>query len=228
MYFVDKDYSKKSSGARFFSVMESELKKFPEYSKNKYKYVLINISTPLKKFLIYKFLNKKLILRVDGNEVGRGVVFQGVLTFKFETTPGKKTVEIELFNQGERRGIFEVNPVVVAAKIDYRGVRKTGKSKSWDDNPMGISAELIPPPCPVETGGKGTVTDVVVLDPGNGYPQPPPGPADPNTGSFPVSLQLDSVTVTNPGINYLIVNMIGVSLGMLIPGLFLYRMKNSG
>ena len=41
---------------------------------------------------------------------------------------------------------------------------------------MGISAELIPPPCPVETGGKGTVTDVVVLDPGNGYPQPPPGP----------------------------------------------------
>ena len=142
------------------------------------------------------------ILRVDGNEVGRGVVFQGVLTFKFETTPGKKTVEIELFNQGERRGPFEVNPVVVAAKIDYRGVRKTGKSKSWDDNPMGISAELIPPPCPVETGGKGTVTDVVVIDPGNGYPQPPPGPADPNTGSFPVSLQLDSVTVTNSGINY--------------------------
>ena len=142
------------------------------------------------------------ILRVDGNEVGRGVVFQGVLTFKFETTPGKKTVEIELFNQGERPGIFEVNPVVVAAKIDYRGVRKTGKSKSWEDNPMGISAELIPPPCPVETGGKGTVTDVVVLDPGNGYPQPPPGPADPNTGSFPVSLQLDSVTVTNSGINY--------------------------
>ena len=32
----------------------------------------------------------------------------------------------------------------------------------------------------------------------------------------------------NPSINYLIVNMIGVTLGMLIPGLFLYRMKNSG
>lgn len=67
MYFIDKDYSKKSSGARFFSAMESELKKFPEYSKNKYKYVLINISTPLKRFFIYKFLNKKVILRVDGN-----------------------------------------------------------------------------------------------------------------------------------------------------------------
>ena len=33
---------------------------------------------------------------------------------------------------------------------------------------------------------------------------------------------------TNPRINYLIVNMIGVTLGMLIPGVFLYRMKNSG
>tara|TARA_A200000113_G_scaffold75478_1_gene66283 strand:- start:169 stop:738 length:570 start_codon:yes stop_codon:yes gene_type:complete len=33
---------------------------------------------------------------------------------------------------------------------------------------------------------------------------------------------------TNPSINYLIVNMIGVTLGMLIPGLFLYKMKNSG
>ena len=37
MYYVDKDYSKKSSGARFFSVIESELTKFPDYSKNKYK-----------------------------------------------------------------------------------------------------------------------------------------------------------------------------------------------
>ena len=32
----------------------------------------------------------------------------------------------------------------------------------------------------------------------------------------------------DPSTNYLIVNMIGVTLGMLIPGLFLYRMKNSG
>ena len=36
------------------------------------------------------------------------------------------------------------------------------------------------------------------------------------------------INETNPNINYLIVNMIGVTLGILIPGLFLYRMKNSG
>ena len=67
MYFIDKHYSKKSSGARFFGSIESELKKFPEYSEINYNYVLINISTPLKRFFIYKFLNKKVILRVDGN-----------------------------------------------------------------------------------------------------------------------------------------------------------------
>ena len=141
-------------------------------------------------------------LRINGQEAAIARVFQGVKIFTTNQTAGRKTVEIELFNQGETPGPFSRNPTVVAAKIDYNGTRGTGKSKSWEDNPMGISAELIPPPCPVETGGKGTVTDVVVLDPGNGYPQPPPGPADPNTGSFPVSLELESVTVTNSGINY--------------------------
>ena len=141
-------------------------------------------------------------LRINGQEVAIARVREGVKIFTTNQTAGRKTVEIELFNQGESTGPFTINPVVVAAKIDYNGTRGTGKSKSWDDNPMGISAELIPPPCPVEVGGKGTVTDVVVLDPGNGYPQPPPGPADPNTGSFPVSLELESVTVINSGINY--------------------------
>ena len=31
--------------------------------------------------------------------------------------------------------------------------------------------------------------------------------------------------IANPGANYLIINMIGVTLGMLIPGIFLSRMK---
>lgn len=35
------------------------------------------------------------------------------------------------------------------------------------------------------------------------------------------------VLFIDPNINYLIINIIGVTLGMLIPGLFLYRMKNS-
>ena len=31
--------------------------------------------------------------------------------------------------------------------------------------------------------------------------------------------------ISNPGANYLIINMAGVTLGMLIPGIFLSRMK---
>ena len=61
------------------------------------------------------------------------------------------------------------------------------KSKSWDDNPMGISAELIPPPCPKEVGGKGVVTEVIVDDPGNGFETPPLGPPPPDTAPDPDS-----------------------------------------
>ena len=44
--------------------------------------------------------------------------------------------------------------------------------KSWDENPMGVGAILIPPPCPRRIRGKGVVTDVIVNDPGNGYLPP--------------------------------------------------------
>jgi hypothetical protein len=61
---------------------------------------------------------------------------------------------------------------------------------------MGISAILIPPPCPKRVRGRGVVTRVEVDDPGNGYPRP-------GEGGYPVSLRLDTVNVTDPGINYL-------------------------
>ena len=142
-------------------------------------------------------------LRIDGQQVAEARVFQGVKEFNTNLTAGKKTVEIELFNQGEDVGTFSGgNPTVVGAIIDYNGTRGTGKSKSWDDNPIGISAELIPPPCPRDIEGKGVVTDITIIDPGNGFTPPPPGPPDPDSGSFPVSLQLDSVTITGNPINY--------------------------
>ena len=144
-------------------------------------------------------------LRIDGQEVASDQLQlnRGVSTYNITQTAGKKTVEIELFNQGESRGTFSGrNPTVVGAIIDYNGTRGTGVSKSWDDNPIGISAELIPPPCPKDIEGKGVVTDITIIDPGNGFTPPPPGPPDPDSGSFPVSLQLDSVTITGNPINY--------------------------
>ena len=144
-------------------------------------------------------------LRIDGQEVASDQLQlnRGVSTYNINQTAGKKTVEIELFNQGESVGTFtNRNPTVVGAIIDYNGTRGTGKSKSWDDNPIGISAELIPPPCPRVVGGKGVVDNITVIDPGNGFTPPPPGPPDPDSGSFPVSLELDSVTITGNPINY--------------------------
>lgn len=67
MYFIDPHFSNSTSGARFFRSIQIELRKLPNYSEKKYSYVLINISSPLKRFFMYKLINKKLLLRVDGN-----------------------------------------------------------------------------------------------------------------------------------------------------------------
>lgn len=67
MYFIDPNYSKSLSGARFFAKIAKALKIYPDFSEKKYKYVLINISTPLSRFILYKILNKRIIIRVDGN-----------------------------------------------------------------------------------------------------------------------------------------------------------------
>ena len=65
------------------------------------------------------------------------------------------------------------------------------------DNPVGVSAILIPPPCPKIVRGVGIVTDVIIEEPGFYPPQPPP----PGSG-YPVVLQLTGITPTAPGINY--------------------------
>ena len=59
---------------------------------------------------------------------------------------------------------------------------------------MGVSAILIPPPCPKKVRGVGIVTDIIVDEPGY-YPPQPPGPG------YPVVLELIDITPT-PGINY--------------------------
>jgi len=147
-------------------------------------------------------------LRIDGQQVGRARVRQGLREFNTNLVAGKKTVEIELFNQGNIIGPFSTNPTFVSAKIVYKGSRGTGKSKSWDDNPMGISAELIPPPCPKEVGGKGIVERVIVDDPGNGFNPPdigipviPPPPEEGVPPIVPIALKLISIEIDTPGIN---------------------------
>ena len=73
----------------------------------------------------------------------------------------------------------------------------TESSKSWMENPISISAELIPPPCPRKVRGGGVVTEVEILDPGNEYSPPPP------TGDgYDAIVNLNDIIVDDPGINY--------------------------
>lgn len=137
-----------------------------------------------------------VIVRVDGEEVGRAEVFQGVRSFTFNASKGKRTIEMEIYNiPGNEESTFETNPVVFSVVITKKVNVLSGISEPWTTNPVGISAILIPPPCPKRVRGRGVVVDVEVDDPGNGYPIP-------QGDAYPVSLRLKSVIVENPGINY--------------------------
>ena len=145
----------------------------------------------------------ELIVRIDGVEVGRARVFFGVSSVSFNATQGVKTIEMELSNiPGNASSNFETNPVVFNAVITKKVNVFGGTGKSWTSNPIGISAVLIPPPCPKIVKGKGVVTDVQIDDPGNSYASPSsPTPSD-TTPTYPVSLRLKDVSILDPGINY--------------------------
>ena len=138
----------------------------------------------------------EVIIRVDGQEVGKAKVFEGVRNYTFNATKGKKTIEIELYNiPGSSKSTFSSNPVVFNTIITKKVNTATGISKPWTENPIGVSAILIPPPCPKRIKGKGVVSEVIIDDPGNGFPRP-------GTGGYPVALRLKNVVVEDPGINY--------------------------
>tara|TARA_Y100001936_G_C15963943_1_gene607184 strand:- start:295 stop:1128 length:834 start_codon:yes stop_codon:yes gene_type:complete len=109
---------------------------------------------------------------------------------------GRHTIEMVLTNIPAPLGsTFRTNPTYGAVVITRKVRVGTGILKPWSVNPVGVSAKLIPPPCPKAVGGKGTVDPVRPVDPGNGY-KPPTGPG------YPVALKLKEIIVKNKGINY--------------------------
>ena len=120
-------------------------------------------------------------------------------------TAGHYSIRIELENTTTHSPVFFDNPTGVVLEItkpldiptyDADGIIN---SKSWSQNPMGVSAECIPPPCAKLLDGKGVVDDVVIIDPGNKFDQPPKGDTP---GSYPVVNEITGFIITNPGINY--------------------------
>ena len=144
-----------------------------------------------------------LVVKLDGVEIAKSGIGNGVESHMFNAPKGKRSIELTLSNSSESAS-FASNPTVAAVKITKKtSVSKidprTGNSqgKSWTVNPIGVSAVLIPPPCPKKIDGGGIVTEIVVTDPGNGWTSPSaPG------GSYPVNLELTEIVITNPGINY--------------------------
>ncbi len=135
---------------------------------------------------------------------------------------GRYRIRVELTNLSVTNTGFQQNPTYFSLNITKSIRSSTGLSYSWTQNPMGIAAIMIPPPCPKIIKGKGVVTKIIVDDPGNSYPPPPPAdpplpaalePAaleptavlPPDRGSldrYPVCLILDEVIVEDSGINY--------------------------
>ena len=91
---------------------------------------------------------------------------------------------------------IEIRKKMKVVRTDATGEPVT---KSWKENPVLVSAHLIPPPCPKKVEGIGSVEDIIPIDPGNGYVPP----SDPDDGtSYPVVLELTNVLIEDGGINY--------------------------
>ena len=112
------------------------------------------------------------------------------------------SIELEFKNiPGNSNSTFTTNPVVFNTVITKKVSVSTNIGKPWTVNPMGISAVLIPPPCPKLIKGKGVITEVIVEEPGNGNPSVI-NPPTPGVVTIPIALRLKRVEVVSSGINY--------------------------
>jgi hypothetical protein len=144
------------------------------------------------------------ILKIDEQQIATSTDFSGnPIQYIANVTQGKHTVSVELENierplDNKNSFIFKNNPMGAAVHITKDINTLNPNAASWArSNPIGVSAVLISPPCPKEIGGRGVVDEVIVEDPGNGYLPP-----DPTGQTYPVTLELADVIVSDPGINY--------------------------
>ena len=73
---------------------------------------------------------------------------------------GKYDVKIVLVNAPTNRDLFTDNPSGVGLRIS-KNIDVATNSQSWRQNPVGVSAIMIPPPCPKVIEGRGVVTDII-------------------------------------------------------------------
>ena len=167
-----------------------------EIQGREWKFTWENVDFPIDgKYTFRTEADDKMVVRVDGKKVQTTELFENIEERTRRFNKGKKTIEITLENSNQPGTNFVLNPVYCGLKILANEIVETNDQSSWKQNPVGVSAILIPPPCPQEVGGIGVVKDVIIKTPGVGF-QGDPGPG------YPVQLVLTGFDIENPGINY--------------------------
>ena len=114
---------------------------------------------------------------------------------EIDGSKGKHDIKVVLRNEEKGSNVFLNNPTGVMLRIYTKMTIGTGTYRTWKENPIGVSAKLIPPPCPKKVSGRGTVGDPIVEDPGNGFP---PGEGQ----GYPAALKLKDVLIKDGGLGY--------------------------
>lgn len=139
------------------------------------------------------------------NRVMKVSVEQGVKRVTRKVTRGDKKITLRLKNSSQEGINYNLNPMFAGFRIYREVVEQLSIDKrSWRENPVGVSAVIIPPPCEKELSGNGVVTDVDMTLPGNGF-------SAPAGAGYPVSLEIVDIEVVEPGINYSVGDPIEIS-----------------
>ena len=157
---------------------------------------------------IQAVVDDSLIVKIDGVDVLEAQGKTNVNKGQFNVTEGKRTVEIVLTNL-DFNAEYARNPTVAGVKITKKTqVAKldprsgTALGKPWTVNPVGVSAILIPPPCPKKIDGVGIVTSVIITDPGNGFDPPIREPDTDDPSGPPVIIEVVEIIPDDRGLNY--------------------------
>ena len=147
----------------------------------------------------YKFLfqsDDNAILYINGSKILESRSFRGdPIPSYAEISAGKYEVKVVCNNINLSPNVLAGNNPTGFALDIKKDVIVSETSAPWTDNPVGISAILIPPPCPKVIEGKGIVIDIDVKSPGNGFPPVP-------QGGVPTVVTVKDIEPTLPGINY--------------------------
>ena len=160
-------------------------------------YTWSNVSFPENGRYEFRFQSDdRAELFINGTRIRESRSFRGDPRVTYaEISEGNYEVKVVCNNLSfPGRNRFRNNPTGFALKI-FKDVTITTTGRPWIVNPVGISAILIPPPCPKIIEGKGTVEDIIIKQPGNGFITAP-GPG------YPTLVVTKGIDIAAPGINY--------------------------